>query len=222
MSAIWNRYARPVTHEEYAILVVIGLLVGLISPAPIIMRLKRRPVQDTLNGTYGVLNVFLSFGLVPGAITALFDFAKVEVVMLATFVIFHWNVDAAILAGCAVVSGHLLPALVRRDGDTGSFPYLGLSLMLLQFPGVWLLVAAIFLSGSINCVIAFMLTFVVATPIFAVFYGYSSSCLVAIAVTSVLMICVRTRSFKRLVIKTEPTIVDILSQLHALVVKRLD
>lgn len=220
MSAIWGMYARPVSQQDLILIILISMFVGLLSPAPIIMKVKKRLVKDTLEGSYGTLNIFRTFGLVPGAITALFDFAKVEVTMLVTFVLFRWNVDAAIIAGCATVCGHLLPALLGRQGDTGSFPYLGLSLLLLQFPGLWLLIAAIFLAGSINCTVLFMTTFAVATPIFAAFYGYSTRCLVAIACTSALMLFVRIPSFERILGKTEPTIVDVLSQLYNLIVGR--
>ena len=222
MSSIWALYAKTVTEQELALLISISLLVGVISPAPIIMRLRRKKVGETVERNYGVLNIFRTFGIVPGAVTALFDFAKVEVVMLVVFVVFRWNVDVAILAGCAVVSGHLLPWFLGRKGDTGSFPYLGLSLLLLQFPGVWLLVAALFLAGSVNCTVLFMTTFAVATPVFSAFYGYSTRCLVAIVCTSIMMLIVRAPSFVRVAKKSEPTIVDVLAQLYAIVIKHPD
>ena len=218
MSVIWNMYAKPITFENCVTIVILCLLFGLISPAPIIVKYHRMSVKDIKGGTYSPLSILRSFGLVPGAVTALYDFAKVEVAMSLAFVVFRWNPTAAVLAGCATVCGHLLPWYFGRRGDRGWCPYLGLSLLMLQFPGVWLLIAAAFLAGSVNCMVLFIATFTLATPIFAAFYGLDVVCVSAVAFTSLAVLITHIPVIKRLANKTEPTIVDVLKQLYEVVV----
>ncbi len=116
---------------EYAISILFGYLLGTISPAALIAKMKKTNLRKTGTGNLGATNTALTFGKKFGIMVMIFDVAKGAIATLfARFVFAKVSLVAALLAGSAAVIGHMFPFYMKFKGGKGLATYGGMVLAL--------------------------------------------------------------------------------------------
>ncbi len=114
---------------EYLISILFGYLLGSVSPAALIGRLKKTDLRSTGTGNLGATNTALTFGKKLGIMVMVFDVAKgIGATLFARFVFERVSLTAAILAGSAAVVGHMFPFYMKFKGGKGLATYGGMVL----------------------------------------------------------------------------------------------
>ncbi|MBQ8409457.1 MAG: glycerol-3-phosphate acyltransferase [Clostridia bacterium] len=113
----------------YAISIILGYLLGTINPAALIGRIKKINMRKSGTGNLGATNTALLFGKKFGAAVMAFDIFKGALAVILAKVIFkEVALVAGILAGCAVVLGHMFPFYMKFKGGKGLAAYGGMIL----------------------------------------------------------------------------------------------
>lgn len=135
---------------EYAISIIIGYLLGSISPAALFSKIKKINLRKTGTKNLGATNTTLVLGKKFGAIVMAFDIAKGAMsVIIAKLLFREIAMLAGLLAGSAAVLGHMFPFYLKFRGGKGLAAYGG---MILAFdPLIFLLLLII----GLACAFAF-------------------------------------------------------------------
>ncbi len=105
---------------EYAISILFGYLLGSLSPAALISKLKKTNLRNTGTGNLGATNTALTFGKKFGILVMAFDVAKGAGSVLLVHLLFKQTaLLAGILAGFAAVLGHMYPFYMKFKGGKG-------------------------------------------------------------------------------------------------------
>lgn len=140
---------------EYAISIIIGYLLGSISPAALIAKIKKTNLRKTGTKNLGATNTTLVLGKKFGAIVMIFDIAKGAVsVIIAKLLFREIAMLAGLLAGSAAVVGHMFPFYLKFRGGKGLAAYGG---MILAFDPLTFLLLLI-----IGLICAFVLNYGIA------------------------------------------------------------
>lgn len=186
--------------------VILGYLVGCINPAWIISKIKKTELRRKGTNNLGATNVFLSLGKRTGVIVMLIDIGKAYAVIRIANALFPQFPLAGVLAGAAVILGHIFPFYLGFRGGKGS-ACLGGAVLGLD----WRLFVALLVAGI---VIAFLTDYAWALPVsaaglFPFAYGISTQSLAAVAVLLVSSTCIilkHSENFRRARNKTEVTL----------------
>ena len=104
---------------EYAISIIIGYLLGSISPAALISKIKKINLRKTGTKNLGATNTTLVLGKKFGAIVMIFDIAKgAASVLIAKLLFREIAMLAGLLAGSAAVAGSTMAVCGNCSGDT--------------------------------------------------------------------------------------------------------
>ena len=127
---------------EYAISIIIGYLLGSISPAALVSKIKKINLRKSGTHNLGATNTTLVLGKKLGAIVMLFDIAKGALsVIIAKLLFWKISLISGLLAGCAAVLGHMFPFYLKFRGGKGLAAYGG---MILAFdPIIFLILLAV-------------------------------------------------------------------------------
>ena len=137
------------------------------------------------SGNIGATNVLRTGRKGLAAATLLLDGAKGA---LAVLVARHWGEEAAALAGCGALIGHLFPVWLGFKGGKGVATSLGVLLALDWRIGLvacasWLIVALVFRYSSLAALVALALS-----PVFAWFLSGRSLAVVALFIAALVWI----------------------------------
>lgn len=113
---------------ETFICILVGYLIGTLSPSALISRLKHKDLRESGTGNLGATNTMLVFGKKFGVIVMLFDFAKAYLTMLAVKLLVPHIPWLWMAAGLAVVVGHCFPFYMGFKGGKGLASFGGLVL----------------------------------------------------------------------------------------------
>ena len=117
------------TLMEYAISILLGYLLGTISPAALIGRIKKINMRKIGTGNLGATNTALLFGKKFGIVVMAFDIFKGALAVLIAKLLFkEVAMVVGILAGCSVVLGHMFPFYMKFKGGKGLAAYGGMIL----------------------------------------------------------------------------------------------
>jgi glycerol-3-phosphate acyltransferase PlsY len=181
-----------------ALLVVAGYLIGSISFAVLLVRLRTgKDIRQEGSGNAGATNVLRSHGKGLAALVALLDVAKGAVpVMLVRLVTGDSRYAAA--AGFAAILGHVFPVFYGFRGGKGVATAVGAFLALAPYAmlvciGIFVLVVAVTRYVSLGSVLAMVLL-----PPVAGLFRAPWPVIVAAAATAVLVIVKHLANLKRL------------------------
>ncbi|MBR2473497.1 MAG: glycerol-3-phosphate acyltransferase [Clostridia bacterium] len=107
--------------------ILIGYLLGTISPAALISKFKHMNLRKKGTGNLGATNVMLNFGKRYGVLVMLFDMAKALVAVKLVQLIFS-DMILGLIAGVAAIVGHIFPIYMRFKGGKGLACFAGLVL----------------------------------------------------------------------------------------------
>lgn len=107
--------------------IAIGYLLGCISPAALLARLKRKDLRAEGTGNLGTTNAMMVLGKVSGVIVLLVDLAKgAGAYLLAKHLFPELGKTAGLLAGTFAVIGHVFPFYLRFKGGKGLAAFCGM------------------------------------------------------------------------------------------------
>ncbi len=115
---------------NYIFCILIGYLLGSISPSYIISRLKGFDIRTRGSNNAGASNAMITMGWSIAAIVAIVDIAKTLASVYIAGALFPQSPYAAIVSGVACILGHIFPFYMKFKGGKGLAPYLGLILAL--------------------------------------------------------------------------------------------
>lgn len=167
------------------ICVMVGYLLGSISPSYILAKLQGTDLRSKGSGNLGATNTYLHLGKKWGVLVLVFDLAKAILAMELTSRLLVGMPLAKVITGCAVIIGHIFPFYLGFKGGKG-LACLAALMMELDFTCfLILLVTTLILIVIVNwgVVSAFF-----APTVFSVWYSLkigSWSCFVIMALTSV-------------------------------------
>lgn len=105
-----------------------GYLIGSISPSALISKIKNKNLRDNGTGNLGATNVMLNFGKLYGIFVMIFDILKAYITVKVTAYIYPSNNLIPLMAGTAVVIGHIFPFYMKFKGGKGLASFGGLIL----------------------------------------------------------------------------------------------
>ena len=195
---------------EYAISIIIGYLLGSISPAALISKIKKINLRKTGTKNLGATNTTLVLGKKFGAIVMIFDIAKgAASVLIAKLIFKEIAMLAGLLAGSAAVVGHMFPFYLRFRGGKGLAAYGGMVLAFDPLAFLLLLVIGLICAFVLNYGIALTASAAVLFPFVTAFRNMNSPHLVPLtviaALTSALLIVRHWGNIYRAFTKKEMT-----------------
>lgn len=96
--------------------IIIGYLLGCISPAALVSKIKNKDLRKSGTGNLGATNTLLVFGKSWGVCVMLFDVAKAFTACKLARWLFPSLPIAGMLAGSAAVAGHIYPFYMKFRG----------------------------------------------------------------------------------------------------------
>ena len=163
---------------EYAISALIGYLLGSISPAALIARIKKINLRKTGTGNLGATNTTLVFGKKFGAMVMAFDiFKSALAVIIARLIFAEVGALAGLVAGAAAVIGHMFPFYMKFRGGKGLAAYGGMVLAFDPLLFLILLCLGLVCMFLINYGVALALSAAIVFPILVGFKYVSSGSL---------------------------------------------
>lgn len=104
---------------EYAVLIVLGYLVGSLPWGLIVGYIwLRRDIRESGSGKTGTTNVLRTAGKIPAALVMVLDIAKGALPAVVGRYVFE-NEGAAVAGACAAVVGHVWPVFAGFRGGRG-------------------------------------------------------------------------------------------------------
>lgn len=114
---------------EYAIPVILGYLLGSVSPAAFLGRIKKVNLRQRGTGNLGATNTALLMGKKLGFAVMFFDIFKGALAVIVAKLIFAETAAiSGLLAGASAVIGHMFPFYMRFKGGKGLAAYGGMVL----------------------------------------------------------------------------------------------
>ena len=114
---------------EFAISTLLGYLLGSISPAALIAKIKKVNLRKSGTGNLGATNTTLVFGKKFGIAVMAFDiFKSALAVIIARLIFSEVGALAGLIAGASAVIGHMFPFYMKFKGGKGLAAYGGMVL----------------------------------------------------------------------------------------------
>ena len=114
---------------EFAISALLGYLLGSISPAALIAKIKKVNLRKSGTGNLGATNTTLVFGKKFGIAVMAFDiFKSALAVIIARLIFSEVGELAGLIAGACAVIGHMFPFYMKFKGGKGLAAYGGMVL----------------------------------------------------------------------------------------------
>lgn len=205
---------EALTVLKYLMPVVLGYLIGCFNPAWIIAKLKKTELRQKGTNNLGATNVFLTLGKRIGVFVMIIDIGKAYAVIRIANALFPQVALAGVLAGAAVIIGHIFPFYLGFRGGKGSACLGGAVLGLDWRLFVALLVIGIFVALITNYAWAIPVS---AAGLFPFAYGISTQSAVSAVILLFSGICIilkHTENFRRVRNGTEVTLRGYLRGLH--------
>ena len=104
---------------SYFISVLIGYLIGCISPSYIISKIKKVELRKVGSGNLGGTNTYFYVGRGWGIFVVLFDICKAMLSVLICQALFPESPLIGLIAGVATIFGHMFPIFLKFKGGKG-------------------------------------------------------------------------------------------------------
>ena len=109
-----------------AVSMLLGYLIGTLSPAALIGKLKKKNLRRSGTGNLGASNVMLHFGKWMGVLVMAFDILKAFCAARLAQYLFAEVAYVSMLAGIAAILGHIFPFYMHFKGGKGLAAFGGL------------------------------------------------------------------------------------------------
>lgn len=125
---------------EIVICILVGYLLGTLSPAALLSKVKRIDLKEEGTGNLGATNTFMVIGRGYGVLVMLLDIAKAFFTVKLMQLLFPRFVLGGLLAGVSAVVGHVFPFYMGFKGGKGLAAFAG---MILAFDGMMFVILAV-------------------------------------------------------------------------------
>lgn len=176
--------------KEYLLSILLGYLLGSLSPSALLARLKKENLRAQGTRNLGATNTMLILGKGYGALVMLFDIVKAFAAVKLAQKLFPALVCSGLIAGCAAVIGHIFPFYMKFKGGKGLAAYGGMILGLEPLLFLILLLIAIVAMLITNHAIAMTVS---ATVLFPIFYAIRGSDLIAFLIVAAVSVLILSR-----------------------------
>lgn len=175
---------------EYLYCILIGYLLGSISPSAIISKIKKVNLKENGTKNLGATNTMLVFGKGYGVFVMLFDVFKAFTAVKLCELLFPTFTASGILAGSSAVLGHICPFYLKFKGGKGLASFAGLLLALDPVIFFFTLVVAVAMILIVNYCVAAPFT---GAVIFPILYGakHPEPAVIIIAILVSLLLALR-------------------------------
>ncbi len=199
---------------ELPVSLLLGYLIGCVNPAWIISRRKKRELRREGTKNLGATNVFLTIGKFSGVFVMLLDIGKAFFAVVIAKALFPLYPYAGVLAGAAVMLGHMFPFSLGFKGGKGSSCLAGVVIALDCKIFLILLLLGIAIAFLVNYPWALPVSAAVIFPFAYATATQSSMNLAILLFPSVCLILKHTENYRRVHEGTEPTIRGYLKRSH--------
>jgi len=110
---------------RYILSVLIGYLLGCISPASMVAKKKNRDLRNEGTGNLGATNTFLTVGKKYGFMVMGFDMLKAFIAFRISQKLLPASIVGGLLGGGAAVVGHVFPFHMKFKGGKGLAAFAG-------------------------------------------------------------------------------------------------
>lgn len=201
-------------NPEYFIVPAASYLIGSIPFGYLIGRLHGVDIRKVGSGNIGATNVTRSIGKIQGKICFLLDFLKGALPVVLVNIAFENNTaNLALMAGLAVILGHIFPIYLKFHGGKGVATAAGVAMALAPYPllcalAIWIItflasryvsLASIVAAASLPIIAAVFMGFGFRTP----FPPPGNSTVIFFAFIAFLAILRHVSNIKRLLNGTE-------------------
>ncbi len=187
---------------------IIGYVIGSLSPAALISKIKKQDIRKSGSGNLGTMNTMMNFGKRYAVPVMIIDMLKGFLAVKFA----HWIVPAVsvagVLAGGSAVLGHVFPFYMKFKGGKGLAPFGGMILALNPFGFLFLLLFGGFMMFVINYSFAMPFTAGILFPIMEWVRTQSMLAFTITAVISVLIIAKHWSNMRKAMQKQDAKIRD--------------
>lgn len=191
---------------EFILCLLVGYLLGCISPSYFLSRSKGIDLRNTGQENLGTTNAFMVLGKASGIIVMIVDFMKGFLAVKMAQLLFPEFAIAGITAGAAAILGHIFPFYLKFRGGKGLATLGGLILstdwrifLLLAIIGV-----AIMLISDWGCAASFSTA--ILYPFFYFMKGHSYITLVILEIACICVVVKHCVNIPRLQAGKEPSV----------------
>ena len=183
---------------KIALCILMGYLLGSLSPSALIARIKKKNIRKSGSGNLGATNTLLHFGRGFGVAVMVFDIAKSSISVLLARLIFRSVPLAGLIAGGAAVLGHIFPFYLKFRGGKGLASFGGLVLAYDPLVFLFLLILCVGLMLVVNHGAALPVSAGLLFPLLATWRTEENAVLVLIlaAIPALLVILRHTENIK--------------------------
>lgn len=167
---------------------IIGYLLGTLSPAALLGRKKNVDLRKEGTHNLGASNTTLVLGKGYGALVMMIDILKAFVAAKTAKWLFPKLAAASILAGFAAVVGHIFPFYMNFKGGKGLAAFGGMILAYNPWVFLFLLSTGVFLMLVFNASVALPIYVAVVFPVFVWFGTHHVGMLLITVATSILIV----------------------------------
>lgn len=188
---------------KYFISLLLGYALGCINPAYFFAKAKGFDIRTRGTMSAGASNAKTTMGWKYGIFCALYDALKSVLAMFIIRLLFNGSEDAAVLAGCSAVIGHIFPFYLNFKGGKGFAAYIGMVFAINWKLGLILLAIGAILSLLTNWVVMATLTFILSFPIYNLINNEPTIVTISSAVVSLVILYKHIINFRKLFNKEE-------------------
>lgn len=175
--------------------IAIGYLLGCLSPAALLSKIKNEDLRSKGTGNLGATNAMLVLGKGCGALVMLFDIAKAFAAVKLAQALFPDLSFVGLVAGGAAVVGHIYPFYLKFKGGKGLAAFAGLVLGVDPAVFLILLVIAVTLMFIINYSVAMPMS---AAVLFPILYGNRCGSTAAVLISSAVSLLIICKHFSNI------------------------
>lgn len=182
----------------YAIdILLIGYLIGCISPAALIAKIKHVDLKKEGTKNLGATNTALVFGKAAGLFVMLFDIMKSVLAAEVTCILFPQISYAGMLASIGCILGHCFPVFMHFRGGKGLAAFGGMVWAYNPSFFIMIVIPGVLLMAILNTGVAVPMMACVMFPILVAVYGNNSVETILAILASVIIAIMHLGNLKR-------------------------
>lgn len=188
---------------EYVIILIMGYLLGCISPAAWISKRKNVNLRKEGSGNLGATNTALVLGKGAGLVVMIVDMLKSVLSARLSRLLFPHILLAGLVAGLGCILGHCFPVFMGFQGGKGLAAFGG---MILAFdPVVFfsILIPALLLMVLFNTSVAVPMTAGILFPLILLCSGRSAGAVIIAAASGLFVMFMHRDNLKKAITSTD-------------------
>lgn len=173
---------------EIATCLIMGYLIGTLSPAALFAKLKKANLRENGTGNLGATNALLVMGRLYGVLVMVLDILKAFLAFRLAVRLFPAVKLAGMIAGLAAIIGHIFPFYMKFKGGKGLAAFGGMILGYKPAMFWFILLTGVVLIIIFNYSVALPMFAAVAFPIMVWFHSGSIEMVIIAVIASAIIV----------------------------------